>query len=64
MILGRILDQRGFDRMLWLEKELGFEAFNSASLRLLSWPANEVWDLLATGSLLLAAYLFSRGRIR
>lgn len=50
--------------MLWLEKELGFEAFNSASLRLLSWPANEVWDLLATGSLLLAAYLFSRGRIR
>ncbi|NWF83234.1 MAG: hypothetical protein HXY18_05330 [Bryobacteraceae bacterium] len=50
--------------MLWLERGLGFEAFSSASLRLLSWPASEVLDLLATGSFLLAAYLFSRGRIR
>lgn len=51
--------------MRWVERVLGLATPNgSVALALLTATTGGEWDFLATGSLLLAACLFSRGRIR
>lgn len=51
--------------MRWVEQFLGLVTFDGGvTLSLLTPAASDKWDALATGSLLLAACLFSRGRIR